>query len=333
MPIPAVPFSREKTARLQVTLPPAVPILINPLAADVAGVSANSKPPLRIQFDVTRDMSPQAGRGSVIVHNLNQAKRDLIASTITKKSLSSIPASEISRKFIDGIPIPHPSIVELAIGQSYISLEAGYEGVAGTILEGAGARVSSVRKGPNWETKFEIVDGQSALEKATIMSVHELPVPVLDIIIELQKTMGVGVGNIITGTPFLAGAVFPNGIALEGKCRDWMDNLARMFNFQWWVDAGDMMIAKYDWATETPFPLVGAQTIPVPFIYDTPQRLWDGRVVFRAPIDPSIRPGTLVQVGSLRAPGAYIAEAVQFRGDNRGPLFDMVLTCLAPLPI
>ena len=332
MTLPAVPFRREKTCRLVVTTPPAVVTTVN--AAPSSGVSGLNQPPLRVAFDITRTMNSEAGRGSVTVYGLNQAKREILGSQVSRKYLSDIPGSEISRKLIDGIPIPHPTAVELAIGQSYIVVQAGYDGLAGNILEGAGAHVMSEQKGPNWETRFEIVDGQSALEKATIASVHELAVPVVDIIDELRATMGLGIGNSLTGLPpNLLSAVFPNGIALEGKCRDWMDNLARMFGFQWWVDAGDMMIAKYDWATLQSFPLIGEPAIPVPLIYDTPKRQFDGRIVFRAPLDPAIRPGVLAAVGSTRAPGSYVVEAVQFRGDTRGAVLDMILTCLAPLPL
>lgn len=248
---------------------------------------------LTVKFDVKLDDS-NLGKAEIAVYNLNENHRKQIEQVVSYGAAMSVV------------------------------LKAGYVGQEqNQLFKGKIREAASVKDPPDWVTTFRTGDGdgvpQVRVNKSYVKGTP-IEVMVMDAAKELQKSVGVGLGNLMTAlaqgkTKDGIKTLLSGGGALQGSAFKELENKLRAMGLDVVVQDQELLV------TPIGEPLLAPVTrlTPTTGLIGSPQRAMvkeEAVLKVKALILPGLRPKRMIQVQSSLVSGLYVIRRVQYKGDT-----------------
>lgn len=262
----------------------------------IDGIVRNGQPaPLKVAFQIERDLTSTANKSSISLYNLQQQ---------TRQSLGL---------------------------NSQIQVKAGYTGLVGVIYTGFCKRIVSARSGPDIVTTMECGDGEPYITYATIDKSYASAVKLSQCIEDIAAAMSVDFNGVtfavkpgvVRGLP---NKTYTRGMHLHGSCRSQLDKLLHPLKLEWSVQNGQLFILPHGAASTVVAQVLSAKT----GLVGLPSKN-DNYFSFQSLLNPHLRPGGLVILDSKNTElsGTYKLRKVTYSGDSHGG--DWVCECEADL--
>lgn len=241
------------------------------------------KPPLTVEFDVTRHRFSSATMSVIRIYNLSKDNR----AKLRKNRIGTDKNTLIT--------------------QRKVLFKAGYGDKLPTLLNGQVMKGFSVRAGEEYITTLEIFDGGVAFATATIEKQYGENVPYKTAITDLSKSLsdyGVGLGSIgnFPGTA-------PRGLSISGST---MENLRELTNGGVFIDDGKVHCLQSNETVPSPVKVIDASA----GLLNTPERE-ETFVTLEMLFEPSIIAGQKLEVKSSTEEsvnGIYQVIQIKHRG-------------------
>lgn len=170
--------------------------------------------------------------------------------------------------------------------------------------------VRSQRQGPDRILHVEAADGLRAYQTARVNVSFATETTLEQVLDEVATQLGLPLGSI----RYESDLRFPHGITLVGAAREVLDRLAVATETEWSIRDGTLQIVGRDSDTgETAIRVSSAKGFRN--LIGAPTRT-DKGVEVTTLLDPSIRPGRVVQLESEQFNGLYVVRDVRFEGDS-----------------
>lgn len=247
---------------------------------------------LTIKFDISKSLDREPNKASIQICNLSPAHRQ-------------------------GLEQADSPVVQLVAGYK----DAGGHGL---LFAGDARSVITSREETDFWTTIESEDGGVSYRTATITRSFDAGVSLGTIIAACTAALGVGEGNSVTyalrAELEAGGAVFPDGIALEGPAWRALDAICRSANLRWSIQNGVLQLRGRRRAAVATAVLLSPQTGLIGSPTRSARDARTGRVNVEAVslLQPALYPGRIVQVDSSTVTGNWLCHSVQYTGDSTG---------------
>lgn len=236
---------------------------------------------------------------------------DLRVAFSTESSRSGTPG----KATIEVYNLAPDSLTLLQERGATVRLWAGYD-VPRLIFAGdpvaGGVRIE--RRGPDRIARVEAQDGGRAYQSARVSLSYAADTSLSEVLAELVRQTGIPAGSIRLPRDVR----LPHGLVYSGPARDLLDRIARAAGGDWWSRDGALCLAGTGVDTGEIALVASAEDgnmIGSPVPQD------GGRVEVVVLLEPSLRPGRLLDVRAERTRGVYVIESVRFSGDTHGQPF------------
>lgn len=257
------------------------------IAARPIDAPENTRPTLRVQFKIAKNLNEAPNSAEVTIYNLSKDSR----SKIQKKN-------------------------------AQMTIEAGYIGATGKIFEGQMTISNHTKTGPDWVTKFEVGDGIQATQSTRVSVQGKAGSKPKDLILSVMKTMGLGEGNSIKAlalSTFRGHSEYKKGFALQGKGSDVLSQLIGSAGLEFSIQDGHAQILEPGAANEdTVVQLDPAHGLIGNAEEGEDKKLGKSSVKARSLIQPGLYPGRPVVLKSRDVTGNFRIESVTHTGDTFG---------------
>lgn len=241
---------------------------------------------LFISFDITKGNTSDANKGTVAIHNLNQASRDLI-----------------SQK-----------------GAVYI-LRAGYYGIneeplIEVLSKGDIESIITEKNGTDLVTKLTLTEDGKKLRDKTIDKSFAAGVTSEMIVGELAKTLDIAKGTIKGVT----NKIFNSGASVSGKVKDRLDEITKNDNLEWSIQNNELIILpKGESTNETAVSLTNESGL----LFAKKVKVNDEeQIAFKCLLNPNVKVGRKIYISNNNIEGFFVTKDVKYSGDNKtGPFF------------
>jgi hypothetical protein len=267
----------------------------------IVGTSANAKviDGLRVQFKVKKSVNKEPNEGEISITNLAESSR---AALQTK-----------------GIKVV---------------LEAGYAGTLAQIFSGDVRYVSHTHDGPDWTSKLQLGDGETAYRFAFVSESFRAGTPISTVFSKVANALGLDSSDAIAFVRKMIPEQFTQGFASHGKASKELDRLLAGRGLEWSIQDGRLQVTATGQPTSGSAVLLSASSglIGSP-AFGSPEKSDKGvdagsipaagkkkQQVLKAKslLQPSIRPGGRVQLDSLSVKGQFRVQSVTHSGDTHG---------------
>lgn len=210
-----------------------------------------------------------------------------------------------------------------------VQLSVGWANTGTEILT-SGAILSMVteKDGVNLSTKLNILDGFGATSRNTTNKTFDGTRSVSSVVSELGGSLdGVTLGNID-----VSGALGNGGLTMSDLTSDILDDLATQFGFSWSIQNG-VFQAVDDLRSLNLKTVISADNnslIKITPILNGVMQVKTG-VEVTAILNPQVTPASRIDVRSNVSPdlnGIYKAHSIDYKGDTRGNIWEMVIQSL-----
>lgn len=241
---------------------------------------------LRVRFDVQKALTKEPNTAEVTISNLGAESRKAIESSKGK----------------------------------LLTVTAGYEKTEAVVFQGDVRFASSSREGPDWLTKIESGDGETAYAHSPVSLSFTKNTSAADVVKGVVKALGVGEGNLSSVLSTLAQTSHPRGFSAHGQASNILDNLLRRQGLAYSIQNGHLQVLSPDQPIDAFAVLLTASSglIGAPE-FETPKEKNKPTVIkLKSYLQPSIRCGGLVTAEVGGKLSQYIATKVQHQGDSHG---------------
>jgi len=241
---------------------------------------------MRVRFSIEKSVTSTPNKAEVIIDNLAERTRALC----TKKPLT-------------------------------IRLDAGYQKELRTLFLGDVRRGYSRLAKPQWETVFQLGDGDRAQRLARINRTYGPGTTVLKAVQDITRSMGLSLSA--TDVNRLGGlqVQFNGGYAAQGASRNELTRILAPFGVLWSIQDGKLQLLRDGDVGPGEAVVVSQDTglIGTPE-YTNPTRGGKSpELKFKMLLYPQLRPGNLVQVTSRAIAGQFFRiQKVIHKGDTWG---------------
>jgi hypothetical protein len=241
---------------------------------------------MRVQFEITRDLSKAPNRAKLVITNLSQQTRQDLQN---KRPLR-------------------------------VALEVGYDGQLEEIFRGDATLVDSEHDRTNWLTHIQCGDGERGLANAWISTTLN-GASAKDVITQLAGSIGLSVPtNIATAKAFFGKLAGGSGITLHGQTADEMTRVLDSLGYSWSIQGEQLQVLGPGEVTSDTALLVSQSTgmIGVPN-YELPKQPGKPAVLkVKTVAKPQAVPGRQLLMASASINGLFRIEKVVHRGDTMG---------------
>lgn len=246
-----------------------------------AGKQGKSIEGLRVSFRVSSSIDSEPNKAEIKIYNLNEASLSLIKSP--KAVIRLYAGYDTPQVIFVGNPVKDGVRAELR------SEEANY-------VDGI--------------TEIEARDGGYAYDNARINTSYNSKISSKQQFDDIAKALGLPKAEI-----FLPEFQRPYGMNMYGRVRDVLDRMAFERKAAWFIRDNALYMIERGKSTKEPerlAPLVSSKTKN---LIGSPREK-DGKISFKALLDPGIKPGKLLKLESKDYNGVYIAQEVSYEGDS-----------------
>jgi hypothetical protein len=248
--------------------------------------------PLTVKFDISKSLDREPNKASIQLCNLSPSRRN---------ELEQADASQVQ-------------------------IVAGYRESAqhDTIFTGDARDIYSQREEANIWTHIESEDGGTAYRTATITATFDEGVSLATVIRGCVRALGIGEGNltaVATAAQLDAGgAIFPDGLALEGPAWRALDMICRSSSLRWSVQNGVLQLRRAARPAHTRAVLLNPSSglIGSPTRSSRDPRTGKITVEARSLIMPGLYPGRVVVLDTDTIEGNWLCQSVRYTGDSTG---------------
>ena len=289
---------------------------------------------LRIAWDVTKSLTPEANRATVRIFNLNRLSRATVEGIVTQQ-LSFTPEQRLILAAA-GASAADPVVTTTSLGGAHMTLRVGHGPVPLQIFEGRTSHIASEHDRVDWITKLDAGDGLDGLREARISQTFAPGTPIEPVVAALVASMGVQMSP--AALPLVRAAAtakatetsFPKGFTVYGRAYDHLAEMLRLLEVKWSIQDGVFHV--YDSLGALPFPPIVLNQATG--LIGSPGRLPDDGVRADALLDPRLQPAQAVVLQSRSVAGTYRVETVQHVGDTHGAeaVSRLELSPLSPIP-
>lgn len=256
---------------------------------------------LRVQFSIEKQLGKDPNTCTMTITNLNQQ----------------------SRAFTQTKPL-------------HVIVSAGYDGELHELFRGDVRYVQSARVSPDWETTFELGDGDRAFRHAYLSRSYPAGASARTVVLDLVKAMG------LTASPWLSEATelkatYVSGISVHGRCAAELTRILAPYKLTWSIQNGTLSVLKDgDPAPGAALPvseqfgLVDVPTFAPPEVQSKTAKKKKSALPtlsLKTLLYPQITPGGRIQVTSQAANGTFVVERVTHQGDTHGDEWTTEIEC------
>jgi hypothetical protein len=205
---------------------------------------------------------------------------------------------------------------------AFVSLFAGYDGRVQQIFSGDARRITHVHERPEWTTKIECGDGETAFLFGRVSESFKAGTRWRDVVRKVALQVARDPGNVEAQLSDVQD-VFLHGYSAQGRAAGELDRLLKGRNLEWSVQDGRLQVlGPSDTNTDgitvlTPDTgLIGSPEFAAPKEKGGPDVL---RV--KTLLQGQLRPGGKFRVDSQTVPGLFKAVEVTHEGDTGGDQF------------
>lgn len=258
------------------------------------GTEGPSPAPLRVKFDIDKNMIGSSNKSKIEIYNLSTQSR-------------------------------------MAIKKGYVlQLNAGYNGLIEQLFVGNVVTPISKRKDADIITEIECGDGESSITFARLDKSYGAGVKLSDILQDVARAMGSATtynplatnAGIAVGIPDL---VFNKGFVASGACRDSLDKLLKPQGLEWSIQNGNLNIIPITAYNGASAIIVSSDTgmIGVPSQNDFFTQ-------FESLLNPKLVPGQLIKMESENTAlnGFYKIRRSHFEGDSHDTKWQVSCECI-----
>lgn len=197
-----------------------------------------------------------------------------------------------------------------------VTIEAGYVQNRHLLFRGNISVTSSTRQGSEWVTMIQAGDGLAEHKQARINKSFGAGAGIAQVIKEVAKTFGIGLGNLETT---LAPGVFrgglsqlSNGAVLSGRSATIMDQLCESAGLSWSIQSGELVLLSDQAVTsDVEFALTSESGL-----VGSPEAGEKGIVKVRSLLNGALSPGRAVTINALEISGRFKINKVVHTGDT-----------------
>lgn len=255
---------------------------------------------LDVQFRAQKTLQPEPDTLELTIYNLKEESRAKLQWL-----------EEVFVRLEAGYR-PNP----VAAGVNTAPTNVGVQDTLPLIFSGTLRSARSHREGPDWVTVIASGDGDDA--KKTRVNMSFGPGATLAFAVDqVAQTLGLGLGKLPTeiANAKLAdgGQQFSNGIVLSGNGFEQLTRLLDSAGLQWCVQDGEIVVTRRGLGAGDAAVLAGWSGL-----IGSPTLGTDGRINFRALLQPEILPGRQVLIESRLVGGYFQVESAVYIGDTAG---------------
>lgn len=198
-------------------------------------------------------------------------------------------------------------------------LEAGYQTTGlSRYFAGDVRTVDHIREQADWETKFQLGDGERSWQFSRVRESFSPGTSAADVLKRLGRATGLGVGNLDQKAASIT-AVLDQGFAASGSASAEFDRLVKSIRMGWSIQDGEIQLLDDDDVLDLPIPEITPDSglIGSPEMGSPPKKGKPQLVKFKALLLPT-KPGAKVKLKSERYDGYVKVQACEFEGDTFG---------------
>lgn len=209
---------------------------------------------------------------------------------------------------------------------------AGYDGVEKLIFQGSFVAVQNIPAAPDWITKIQAGDGFAEFTESVTSRSYAAGTDKQTILKQMADDMGLIVKS---ATDTLTG-VLSSPTVFDGKTKDTLNELVNDAEAGYSIQDGELQVV----AAGQPIDQIAVVLRADTGLLESPIVTEKG-VNIKALLNPGLRPNKLVKLEALGFDsttantrgkdynGVYLAQSVQFVGNNYGGAFDVNIEALA----
>lgn len=241
---------------------------------------------LRVQFKIKKTLKKEPNEGEVNIYNLSPAHR----AALQKKD------------------------------QPFV-LEAGYGTDLQRVFSGTVRFCDSTREGPDWISKIQSGDGETAYRYATVSESFGKGTPVAVVFQKVAQATGLDVSQAVAKVAATTIEQFTKGYAAHGFARTEIDRLLKGRGLEWSIQDGKLQVLSTGapaggeiLVLDSSTGLVGSPE------HGTPEKGKVPVLKVKSLLQPRLAPGGLVRVEAASVPGGgnFRIETVVHQGDTMG---------------
>jgi len=215
-----------------------------------------------------------------------------------------------------------------------VILVAGYQTTSEIIFSGTARTVDHVREGANWVTHIQCGDGEMAFTDS-LSTISQAPgVTVQDQLARIIGDMNINtrdaVAAIRSGKLLFAFPRLQQGYTAQGKTVRLLDAALRPHGIHWSIQNMTLQLLQGSAPTsDTAVLLSPASGLIGSPDHGAPQK--DGAPTYiklKSLLQPSIRPGRVLQLRTQAFNGDYVTQKVEHKGDSHGQEWITEIECL-----
>lgn len=258
---------------------------------------------LRIAFHAVRSLRKNPNTCEVRIWNLNSDHQRQL------QEQKSIPL-----RLEAGYAVPPSSSVSLDSALSAIGVSSPPKSQLPVLFEGELRRAFTSREGGDLVTTISSGDGEKAGQGQRVKLSYRPGLRVRKLLIDLAKSAGVGIGNILSVVGGLADFEISTGTAVSGSALDQLDNILAGAGFEMSVQNGELQVLGSGGALSGTAVVLSEAT----GLVGAPEPGSDGKIKVRSLLQPGLEPGRLVKLVSERVTGTFRVEQWDAIGDTHG---------------
>lgn len=274
-------FNRDFALRIGPT-----PIEVRPATTPGIG-DGKAQDTLRVVFTIEKTKDKAPNRAMIDVYNLSESNRELL------KQYAGDKAQDF------------PVIVE-----------AGYMNKREMLFKGDILTADSFSENTEWLTPIEASDGGKKYASKRFSKSYGPGTTVVSMLREVITAFEIGPGNALAQLAISPRGftTFQKGVVVEGKISNILDKYISSAGYQWSIQDEQLMLVGPGQANQEPVVSLDQNT----GLVGSPEKGEKGKIVFRALLQSSIRPGRRVLITSRTANGTFVVERAKYTGDTWG---------------
>lgn len=330
-----------RVVRVTVLPPVGAPIIINPILPTTAPVAP---PQIHAMVTVSKSLTPEPQRATVVLVNLAKTTRDTIAGYTRRPDNVDAQGLTVDSRVFRG---------------TKVMIEAGYRGLGpSTVFIGDLSTATSRHVGTEWLTTLECGDSEVALTQAECRRTFDVGASALEVLTYAIQVLGMRLSTAPIPSA-IPSYILSRGFVAYGRARETIDamlaglapdlgqlnaiargiaTLGAVFDafsgtapltrpITWWADDGAVTFLERGRALPGEPLRVSAEGEPGAVrLLERPQRLGDGVVRVTMLLHTGVRIGVPIAIVSKELAGTYRVEAFDHAIDSRSGPCDTTAT-------
>lgn len=201
-----------------------------------------------------------------------------------------------------------------------VIVEAGYVGSIARIFSGNARSVDHLHDGPNWLTKVQCGDGETAYRYALVTESFKPGTAVADVFAKAAQATGLDVTDAVNTVRVRVSDQFTQGYTAHGRAALEVDRLLKGRGLEHSIQNGKLQVLPTGTATREQAVLLSPDTglIGSPE-HGTAERKTKAQALkAKSLLQPDLAPGRKCRIESEAITGDFRIETVEHKGDTAG---------------